>query len=93
MNLDVFFLKEFGFTSKYTYNQVVRDGETIDKYGFLRADLTYQKKDSQWEYKIGVTNLLNSRSLNQNSSNDIFISNSTYIIQPRIAVLSIKYNL
>lgn len=93
INFDVFFLKEFSFTSRYTYNQVINQGETIDKYGFLNADLTYQKKDSKWEYKLGVTNILDSTGLNQNSSNDIYVSNSTYLIQPRIAVLSVKYNL
>ncbi len=92
-NFDAFFLKEFAFTSKYTYNQVINQGTTIDRYGFLDADLTYQKKDSNWEYKLGVTNILDSSGLNQNSSNDILVSNSTYFIQPRIAVLSVKYNL
>ncbi|WP_028892400.1 TonB-dependent receptor [Tenacibaculum sp. 47A_GOM-205m] len=93
INLDTFFLKEFIFTSNYTYNNVLNDGEMIDSYGFLKADITYQKKDSKWEYKVGVTNLLNSTGLNQNSSNDIFVSNSSYIIQPRIAMFTVKYNL
>lgn len=93
LNFDAYFLKEFIFTSRYTYNNVVNNGTSIDSYGFLRADLTYQKKDSKWEYKIGVTNLLNSKGLNQNSSNDIFVINSSYVIQPRIGVLSVKYNL
>ncbi|WGH74965.1 TonB-dependent receptor [Tenacibaculum tangerinum] len=93
INFDAFFLKEFIFTSNYTYNRVLNNGETIDSYGFLRADLTYQKKDSKWEYKVGVTNLLNSTRLNQNSSNDIYVSNSSYVIQPRIATFTVKYNL
>ncbi|WNW00753.1 TonB-dependent receptor [Tenacibaculum sp. HL-MS23] len=92
-NLDIFFLKEFIFTSKYTFNKVINEGRTIDEYGFLRADLTYQKKDSKWEYKLSATNLLDSAGLNQNSSNDILVSNSTYVIQPRIAMFTIKYNL
>ncbi|CAM1363988.1 conserved exported hypothetical protein [Tenacibaculum sediminilitoris] len=93
INFDAFLLKEFIFTSKYTYNKVLSNGETIDSYGFLRTDLTYQKKDSKWEYKLGVTNLLNSTALNQNSSNDIYVSNSSYVIQPRIAMFTVKYNL
>ncbi len=93
LNMDAAFLRDFIFTSRYTYNKVLRNGNEIDKYGFLRADLTYQKKDSKWEYKVGVTNLLNARSLNQNSSNDIFVSNTDYVIQPRIAVFSVKYDL
>ena len=31
--------------------------------------------------------------IHQNSNNDIFVSNSSYVIQPRIAVFSVKYNL
>lgn len=93
INFDALFLKEFIFTSKYTYNKVVNGGKTIDEYGFLRADLTYQKKDSKWEYRLSATNLLNSTGLNQNSNNDIYVSNSTYVIQPRIAMFTVKYNL
>ncbi|WBX76057.1 TonB-dependent receptor [Tenacibaculum ovolyticum] len=93
IDLDISLLKEFIFTSKYTFNKVINEGETIDEYGFLRADLTYQKKDSKWEYKLSATNLLNSNGLNQNSSNDIYVSNSTYTIQPRIAMFTVKYNL
>ncbi|MDP2542257.1 hypothetical protein [Tenacibaculum discolor] len=44
-------------------------------------------------YKVGVTNLLNSTGLNQNSSNDIYVSNSSCVIQPRVAMFTIKYNL
>lgn len=92
-NFDALFLKEFVFTSRYTYNKVVNGGKTIDEYGFLRADLTYQKKDSKWEYSLSATNLLNSTGLNQNSNNDIYVSNTSYIIQPRIAMFTVKYNL
>jgi hypothetical protein len=93
INTDVYFLKAFAFTAKYTFNQVVNSGKTIDKYGFLRANISYQKKDSPWEYRIEVTNLLDANGLNQNSSNDILVSNSTYFIQPRIGMFSVTYNL
>lgn len=93
INTDVYFLKAFAFTAKYTFNQVVNSGRTIDKYGFLRANISYQKKDSPWEYRIEVTNLLDANGLNQNSSNDILVSNSTYFIQPRIGMFSVTYNL
>ena len=93
IGFDAYFLKSFVFNSKYTYNQVVNGGTKVDEYQFMDADITYQKKDSKWEYKVGITNLLDSKSLNNNSSNDIFVSNSTYVIQPRMAVFSVKYNL
>ena len=93
IGFDAFFLKSFVFNTKYTYNQVLQNGKKNDEYQFMDVDISYQKKDSKWEYKIGVTNLLDSKSLNNNTSNDIFVSNSTYIIQPRMAVFNMRYNL
>ena len=92
-NLDILFLKNFTFTSRYTYNKVKNNDILINEYSFLDLDLTYQKKNSKWEYSIDVTNALDTKALNSNSGNTIFTSTSTYVIQPRYAVFSIKYNL
>lgn len=93
LNLDILFLKNFTFTSRYTYNNYKDDVKTINNYSFLDLDLTYQKEDSKWEYTIEVTNALNTTSINRDNSNAIFYSTSSYVIQPRYAVFSIKYNL
>jgi len=55
--------------------------------------LAYQKKDSKWEYTLGVTNILDTKSLNQDSTNTLYTSTSEYFIQPRYVVFSIKYDL
>ena len=93
LNLDILFLKNFTFTSRYTYNNYKNEDRTLNNYTFLDFDLTYQKKDSKWEYSIDLTNVLDTRSLNNDSTNTIFNSTSSYIIQPRYSVFSIKYNL
>jgi hypothetical protein len=94
LNLDILFLKNFTFTSRYTYNKVENNGAIINDYAFLDLDLTYQKKDSKWEYSFEMTNALDTNALNTNNgTNLLFTSTSTYVIQPRFTVLSIKYNL
>lgn len=94
VNFDAYFLKGFVFNTKYTYNNYSNQEKTINNYSFWDAFLTYQAKDSQWEYKLGVTNILDTKSLNRdNSVENVFNSTSAYVIQPRYAVFSIKYNL
>ncbi|MFN0728079.1 hypothetical protein [Polaribacter gochangensis] len=60
LNLDILFLKNFTFTSRYTYNNYKDETKTINNYSFL--DLTYQKKGSKWEYSLETTNAFNTTS-------------------------------
>lgn len=92
-NVDVYFLKSFVFKADYSYFNYRNETETINNYSFLDASLGYQKKDSRWEYTLGVTNILDTKSLNQDNSSVGLISTSEYFIQPRYAVLSVKYDL
>lgn len=94
--LEYYFLNAFSFVSDYTYNHNRNKDKSINnEFDFLSASLIYQKKDSKWEYKISGTNLLNTESLNNNSFNQLAgISNfSSYFVQPRFIILSLKYNL
>ncbi|CAL2108537.1 CarboxypepD_reg-like domain-containing protein [Tenacibaculum sp. 190524A02b] len=93
INFEAFFFKSFSFSTKYTYNHVLNNSRAIDSYGFLKADLIYRKKNSKWEYKLTGTNLLDTKSLNRNFSNDLLITNSSYLVQPRIVTLNVKYSL
>jgi len=93
INMDAYFLKGFIFKADYSYNNYKNEQKTLNTYSFFDASLSYQKKDSKWEYKIGVTNILNTKSLNQDNSNTLFTSTSEYFIQPRYAMFSIKYDL
>lgn len=92
--LDYYFLKGFAFVTDYQYYNYFNKDHTINNnYQFLNASLSYQKKDGKFEYKVGATNLLNTKSLNDNSFNQFTISSSQYFVQPRYLIFSLKYNL
>lgn len=93
VNFDAYILKRFTFKSNYSFNDYRNNGNSLNTYSFLDASLGYQKKDSQWEYKLRATNLLNTTSLNTDTINNLFTSTSEYFIQPRYVVFSVKYNL
>jgi hypothetical protein len=92
--LDYFFLKSWSFVSEYEFYHYYSKDKTINnEYDFLSASIIYQKKDSKWEYKVGVTNLLNTTSLNDDSFSQFSTRTSQYTVQPRYIVCSLKYNL
>ena len=93
INVDAYILKSFTFRADYSYYNYKTKEQTLNNYSFLDASLAYQKKDSKWEYTIGVTNILNTESLNQDNLGTLFTSTSEYFIQPRYAVFSVKYDL
>ncbi len=87
------FAKGFLFKSSFTHTNYRNKDVVINKYSFLDAEILYQKPESNWEYKLSGTNLLQTNSINQDSFNELFTSTSTYKVQPRYWVLSVKYNL
>ncbi len=87
-----------GFTlgadwSLYNYDDNDDSTEIDNMYSFLEANLYYQRPDSQWEFRIQATNLLNVDTISSNNVNDFQISNTEYFVQPRIAMFTVKYNL
>ncbi len=93
VKLETVFLKDFSFTSDYSFYNYSDKEQTLNRYSFLNVDLYYKKKDSKWEYRIGVKNILNTGSINQNKYNEAFSSTSEYYVQPRYGFLTIKYHL
>jgi len=96
LNLEYFFLDAFSFISEYNFYHNYNKTKTIDsEYDFLSASLIYQKKNSKWEWKLSGTNLLDTKSLNTNSFNQLGGTStfSSYIVQPRIIMLSLKFNI
>jgi hypothetical protein len=92
--LDYYFLKGFSLVTEYEFYHYYNKSKTIDnEYDFLSASLIYQKKDSKWEFKISGTNLLNTKSLNDDSFSQFSTRTSQYVVQPRYVLLSLKYNL
>ena len=91
---DASFLKNFIFNVEYDYyNYSDKEDSISNTYSFLESTLTYQKKDSRWEYGIKGTNLLNTTTLNRDSTNELFFSTQAYFVQPRYVLLSVKYDL
>jgi hypothetical protein len=92
--LDYYFLESFSFVSEYEFYHYYNEEKTVEnEYDFLSASLIYQKKDSKLEYKIAVTNLLNTTSLNDDSFSQFSTRTSQYTVQPRYVIFSLKYNL
>jgi hypothetical protein len=96
VKIEYYFFDAFSFTTEYSYYQNTNSGKTIkSEYDFLEASLMYRKKDSKWEWKISGTNLLDTKSLNDSSFSQLggFSSFSSYYVQPRYLILSLRYGL
>ena len=96
LTLEYYFLDAFSFVSEYSYFHNRNKAKTIDsEYDFLSASLMYQKRDSKWEWKLSGTNLLDTRSLDTNSFSQLGGTStfSSYRVQPRYVILSLKYTL
>lgn len=96
ISLEYYFWDAFSFTSEYSfYHNRNKSKTSNNEYDFLTANLMYQKKDSKWEWKLSGTNLLNTTSLNDSSFSQLGGSSSfsSYFVQPRYIILSLKYAL
>lgn len=93
-NVEIGFLQHFIFTADYSYYQYRDDANTIkNSYSLLDSKVYYQKKDSKWEYSVSATNVLNNRSMNDDSFTEYITSSSQFMVQPRYFLFGIKYNL
>ena len=92
--LDYYFWNSFSLVTEYEFYHYYNTKKTVNnQYDFLTASLIYQKKDSKFEYKISGTNLLNTKSLNDDSFSQFSTRTSQYTVQPRYLILSLKYNI
>ena len=92
-NVEALILKDFSLKTEYSFYNYGNKDQTLNTYSFMDANLSYKKTDSKWEYMLGVTNIFNTTSINQDSFNQNFTSTSQYFVQPRYAVFSMKYYL
>ena len=92
--LDYYFLNAFSFVTEYEFYHYYNTEKTVNnEYDFLSASLIYQKKDSKFEYKLSGTNLLNTKSINDDSFSQFSTRTSQYAVQPRYLIFSLKYNI
>ncbi|OIQ22515.1 MAG: TonB-dependent receptor [Flavobacterium sp. MedPE-SWcel] len=93
-NVNYFFWDAFTINVDYEYNHYYNSDRTSDnEYDFLSAELMYRKGDSNWEFKVSGTNLLNTTSLNDDSFNQFSTYTSRYRVQPRYLLFTVRYNL
>lgn len=94
LKLEAAFWNRFLFTADFEYYKYNDKAKTIvNEYNFLDTSLVYQKPNSKWEYSAEVTNLLNAKYINQDSFNELYLTTSSYSVQPRYVFFKIKYNL
>lgn len=94
IEFDAYIWKTLTFRTDYSYNNFSDEEGTINDFQFWNASLSYRKnEDAKFEYEIKATNLLDTRSQNQNNSNDISVSATEYFIQPRFITIRLRYEL
>ena len=91
---DAAFLKNFILTVDYDFYNYTDKDDTIDnKYSFMDSNLTYQQKDSRWEFGIKGTNLFNTSLLNKDSTSELYFTTQSYYVQPRYVLFTVKYDI
>ncbi|MFN5332031.1 MAG: hypothetical protein ACK5B5_04915, partial [Bacteroidota bacterium] len=66
---------------------------TRSDFDFLNAYLSYQKEKSPWEVKLSVWNIADTRAIRRDSFSESVVSTFSYLVQPRYALLTFKYDL
>jgi hypothetical protein len=82
------------FQADYSFYRYAQEGEALNTYDFLNSRISYEKnEDSQWEWSLGMTNLLNTQQINANSFSDQISSTTNYYVQPRMLIFKVNYAL
>jgi len=66
---------------------------TRSDFDFLNAYLSYQGNKSPIEVKLSVWNLADTRAIRRDSFSESVVSTFSYLVQPRYALLTLKYDL
>ena len=88
-----FFLNGFLLNVEYNYNNYKASTGPSSVYDFLDARLSYQKKDSKWEYYLSGTNLLNTEFIRTDSFSNSVTSTQQVFVLPRYVTIGVKYDL
>lgn len=93
-NVNVRFLKDFNLFAEWDYYNYTNEEKTVkNKYSFFNANLYYKHGQSPWEFSIKATNILDTKSINNDSYSDQFNITSQYFVLPRIVMFVVKYDL
>jgi hypothetical protein len=94
LELDLDLLKGVKLLADYTYSAYLNQAMgTRSEFDFLNAFLSYQKEKSPWELKLSVWNIADTRAIRRDSFSESVVSTYSYLVQPRYALLTLKYDL
>jgi len=75
------------------YNYYNNDNTVYNRYGFLMAEIFYQKEGSSWEFSLKGSNLLNTTNLDKESLTDLYLATSRYYVMPAYWLFKVSYKL
>lgn len=94
LEIDLDLFKGLKLEADYTYTAYLNKAQgTQYGFDFLNAYLSYQGKKSPVEVKLSVWNLADTRAIRRDSFSESVVSTFSYLVQPRYALLTLKYDL
>jgi len=94
LEVDLDLVKGLKLVADYTYSAYLNQAMgTRSDFDFLNAFLSYQGSKSPWEIKLSVWNIADTRTIRRDSFSESLVSTYSYLVQPRYALLTFKYNL
>ena len=94
LNIDYDFLKHYLFAFDYRNHHYKNEKtNTKDRYEMANVSLVYKNEESPCSLKIEVQNLFNMKYKRSQSFSSFVISDTSIHVLPRIAMLSIGYQL
>jgi len=88
------FLDGFLFEAGYKYNYYTSPNTGPSSiFDFLDATIYYETKNEKWEFRTGVTNLLNTEYIRQDSFNNSVTSTQELYVLPRYLLFGVKYKI
>lgn len=94
LEVDLDLVKGFKLVADYTYSAYLNQAMgTRSDFDFLNTFLIYQGAKSPWEIKLSVWNIADTRAIRRDSFSESVVSTFSYLVQPRYALLTFKYDL
>ena len=93
INTDIAFLNGFVFFAEYSFFDYRIGSQSLNNYDDSSFSLSYNKKDSKWEFAIEGKNLLDNGTINRDNFSGIVQSSTTFFVQPRFIYFTLKYKL
>lgn len=94
LEVDLDLVKGLKLVADYTYSAYLNQAMgTRSDFDFLNTFLSYQGAKSPWEVKLSVWNIADTQAIRRDSFSESVVSTFSYLVQPRYALLTFKYDL